>query len=567
MFDAKEGKLETIRLVRSKDRSAIHAMGMDCFDEEPLKRLGGRRHGLRWSFNATPVTTYKLLNRIGKRRVKMSQEIHELLIAGSIGVKQANNFKDKDSSGFPQPRFSTIESYPHQIVAYHFARSLRAAMLNMDMGTGKTKVAIDLIQNTPNIRSALIVCPIRIIPDVWKVQLPKYLQNIDQWRIVYLNEGTLENRALQIEDAYNDDRSTIVVTGYETIVQEPLRSALVDRIWDIVELDESHHIKRPGGKISNTLYQIGRRAEYRYCFTGTVIPTTPLDAYAQYRFLDSGVFGTNYTRFQARYALMGGFSGYQILGYQNEEELSKKIFTIGVRIEEDVIKLPPTVTMKFTTPLEPKARNLYLELEKEMTAEVKSGRLTVSNALAKFTRLQEISSGYATYNVIGEKINRRTIISDAKLTLLRETIGDIANTEPIVVFARFKKDIKRIRIMCHHIKRPVYEISSKRDDLGRWKFDTRGSVLVVQSQSGIEGIDLSRAKYAIYYSFHPSLGDYKQSRKRLHRPGQTRSVVFIHLMCQGTVDVRMYRAFKNNQRVIDYIIDELRRGVVEPMAA
>jgi hypothetical protein len=45
-------------------------------------------------------------------------------------------------------------------------------------------------------------------------------------------------------------------------------------------------------------------------------------------------------------------------------------------------------------------------------------------------------------------------------------------------------------------------------------------VLGAQLKSGGVGIDLTRARYGIYYSLDFALADYLQSRKRLHRPGQ-----------------------------------------------
>jgi SNF2 family DNA or RNA helicase len=55
-------------------------------------------------------------------------------------------------------------------------------------------------------------------------------------------------------------------------------------------------------------------------------------------------------------------------------------------------------------------------------------------------------------------------------------------------------------------------------------------------QAGSEGISLVRARYAVYYSTGFSLGLYLQSRARLHRPGQTRPVVYYHLVVRDTVD-------------------------------
>ena len=57
----------------------------------------------------------------------------------------------------------------------------------------------------------------------------------------------------------------------------------------------------------------------------------------------------------------------------------------------------------------------------------------------------------------------------------------------------------------------------------------------VQLKAGGVGIDLTRARYAIYYSLDFALGDYDQSRKRVHRPGQTRPTIYVPLIAEDTI--------------------------------
>lgn len=81
----------------------------------------------------------------------------------------------------------------------------------------------------------------------------------------------------------------------------------------------------------------------------------------------------------------------------------------------------------------------------------------------------------------------------------------------------------------------------------------------VQYQSGGVGIDLTRACYGVYYSQTWSLGDYLQSLKRLHRPGQERTTMYYHLVAAGTVDEIVYRALSKREEVVDAILGGLRK--------
>jgi SNF2 family DNA or RNA helicase len=73
-------------------------------------------------------------------------------------------------------------------------------------------------------------------------------------------------------------------------------------------------------------------------------------------------------------------------------------------------------------------------------------------------------------------------------------------------------------------------------------------------QAGGVGVDLTRARVCAYYSLGFSLGEYLQSRKRTHRPGQTRSVLYVHLVAEGTIDEQVYRALEARQDVIAAVL-------------
>ena len=440
-------------------------------------------------------------------------------------------------------------SWQHQREALAFVKDKPGSMLAMEMGTGKSKVAIDLM-NTHGYRRVLIICPLSVVSSVWPGEFAKH--STTRWDVVPLNHSSsVKARQAQAKAALLESERVAVVINYESVWREPFGSWARKQPWDLVVLDEAHRIKSPGGVASRYCSRLSDRVPQRLALTGTPMAHSPLDIYAQYRALDKSIYGTSYTRFKARYAVMGGWSNAQVVDYQNQEELTAKFYGIAYRVNAaDVLDLPPLLSVIRTCELGPQARKLYRTLERDFVAHMEEGRITAANALARLLRLQQVTSGYGR-----TEDGRDVEVDTTKANLLYELLEDIGS-EPVVVFARFKHDLEAAHKAAQRLELSSYEISGARKELSLW--NENGGVLAVQIQSGGLGIDLTKARYAIYYSLGFSLGDYLQSMARLHRQGQERPVEIIHLVAAGTVDEKVMAALAAREQIVESI---MKRGL------
>ncbi len=113
---------------------------------------------------------------------------------------------------------------------------------------------------------------------------------------------------------------------------------------------------------------------------------------------------------------------------------------------------------------------------------------------------------------------------------------------------------RSIHKVAKKLKRKSLELSGRRKELAEWKAG-EAPILAVQIQSGGVGIDLTRARYCVYYSLGFNLGEYEQSLKRVHRPGQTRTVHYYYLLMERTVDIATMRALQQRKRVVEAILN------------
>lgn len=440
--------------------------------------------------------------------------------------------------------------WDHQNRAYSFAKYLTGAALICGMGTGKTLMALGIIQSRAH-KCNMVVCPKNVL-SVWPDQIIEHATD----SFVIANTDSKKTIAKRVEDvkrlynfAWAKNRPFIMLTNYEAFWREKMAEFIKSVWWDNIIYDEIQHLKDPKGKAAKFSHELLDYSTYRLGLTGTFIPNNPTDVFSQCKALDSSVLGNSFFRFKNQYCEMGGFAGKEIVNYKNQEELHDKIESLGIQISSDVLDLPEEVHSYRNCELNKDTKRTYDELSNEFYSEIDQGEITVANAMVKLLKLQQLTSGHL-------KTDNDDVIDYGyeKYNLLVEMFQEIPKDEPVVVFARFIRDLKNIRQAAEKTGRSSCEMSGRSNDLQDFK-NGDYNVMATQIQSGGEGIDLSRACYCIYYSIGHSLGQYQQSLRRINRPGQTRPVFYYYLIAKDTVDERVYSALRNKQDVVEYIMN------------
>lgn len=434
-----------------------------------------------------------------------------------------------------------------------------ACLLDGDPGTGKSKIALDLIVNRGH-RTILIVCPKPVIP-VWEQQIERHMEACGAVRTVALDVGSAAKSAACLRDAIKyrrDGLRVMVLVNYELVWRHPLGAAVLATPWDAIICDEGHRLVSAGSRQSRFLARVAHEhpGAQRLALSGTPLPTSILDAYGIYRFLDSSVFGTRYHDFKQRYAIFSPYNQYVITGWQNQGEFQQKYGSLRHHIPASVLDLPPVHHIDVPTVLPDAARRVYRDLYRDFTVRVKDGSITASNALTHVLRLQQLTSGFARLDdddAICPRPQPQPLHS-AKLDTLTQMLQDAPPT-PVVVFCRFLYDLEQTHKAARAANRPYSELSSARKDLPTWLMDPTG-VLGVQIQTGAEGLnDLVHAHHAVFFSPPISLAKFDQAVARLHRPGQQYPVIIWHLICPQTIDTTTYSALESRRDVMQTIID------------
>lgn len=497
-----------------------------------------------WTCHITPACCWRITSQ-APCRVEAEEKI----------VQLAHRFYDpvlRPTTEMTQPEVRNKDAWRHQVAAFHFAFRRDASMLAMSMGTGKSLVTIQLLENW-RCRRVLILCPVAV-RGVWRREFSKHAVN--DWHVTVLENGTVAKKVAKAEQEMNlagaRGQMWVLVVNYETAKCDAFAVWSMKHQWDALVCDESHRCKSATSQTSKYVAEVSKDAKRRLALTGTPMAHSPLDLFGQFRFLDRGVFGDSYHRFRNMFAISGPFGADHIVGFKNQDEMARRMSLITYQVGADVLDLPEATHAEIPVKLEPATRKVYDSLETELIAQVGDGEITAANGLVKLLRCQQITGGHARLDDGSDNT-----ISTEKADALSDLLEDL--NEPVVVACQFRHDLKMVEQVATKLKRTYGEVSGSRKDLTEHSTMPEGiDVLGLQTASGGVGIDLTRSRVMVIFSPGFNLGQHEQLLARINRPGQTKPVVFYYLIAEDSVDEVVYKSLQKKRDVIDEVLYYLK---------
>lgn len=471
--------------------------------------------------------------------------------------------------------------WKHQTDALNWAQPKRSVMFHVGMGGGKSRTAIELLESRGHKR-VLVLCPMKV-RGVWAREPAKWsTRNWSTWdgSVPSLRGGTLSNpsvkqRAGQLQTVlHTTDGSLICAVHYDIAWREPLLTALLAGGWDCLILDEIHRIKSNSGKASKAAARIAGQVRANngtvIGLTGTAMPHSGLDLFGQLRAIDPTVLPATWTAFRATYGQKKvkywhdnvpvylttpqGQPIYDGIAPHKKTDLMHLASRVMYTVPQDELDrmlglLEPTVNT-WTAEPDTATRDAHQALLEDGIALVQQGVISAANAMVALLRMSQVTSGSAPVEDTSGLALHDPITSGPKAKLLDDLLEDLGG-EPVVVFCRFRHDLDVVKALAAKHKARYGEISGREqtalDGLGQMRQDV--DLAAVQIQSGGVGIDLTRARHAVFYAVGHNLGDYLQAIKRVHRPGQQRHVVLHHLHLTDTVDEVIAGALKRREDI------------------
>ena len=241
-------------------------------------------------------------------------------------------------------KFKT-KPYAHQLKALELSWDKKVFAYFMEMGTGKTKVAIDnisMLYDKGKINGALIIAPKGVYKNWYSEELPTHLAKHVEHRTV-LWQATINKKQQKLLDTLfepGEDLHILImnVEAFSTQKCVEFAGKFLNCHNTFMAIDESTTIKNPGAKRTKNIVGLGKYAKFRRIMTGSPVTKSPLDLFKQCEFLDEYLLDhSSYYTFRTRYAIMrkANFNGRSVeivVGYKNLGELSDKLKPFSYRV-------------------------------------------------------------------------------------------------------------------------------------------------------------------------------------------------------------------------------------------
>jgi len=471
-------------------------------------------------------------------------------------------------------KFKT-KPYAHQMTALEKSWNRESYAYFMEMGTGKTKVLIDnlaMLYDKGKVNGALIIAPKGVVGTWYNNELPTHLPNHIENITVLWKAAITKKQKQSLDELFSEGEGLHIlimnVEAFSTDKGLKFAEKFLSCHETLVAIDESTTIKTPSAKRTKNILSLGAKAKYRRIMTGSPVTKNPLDLFSQCYFLDPfHLDHDSYYSFRMRYAIMktANIAGRKIQlvnGFKNLGELSDKLQPFSYRVlKDDCLDLPDKIFIKREIQLSPDQRKLYEQMKQEALAILKGKQSTTVNTLTQLMRLQQITCGHFTSDDgVTQPIANNRITE--LMNVLDETEGKA------IIWAHYQYDMTTIikavvekygpgSIVDYYGLTPQDE---RQPNIKRFQDDPKCRFIVGTPSTGGYGITLTAANTVIYYSNGYDLEKRLQSEDRAHRIGQKKSVTYVDIMADDTVDEKIVKALRKKINIASEVLGEELRS-------
>ena len=485
----------------------------------------------------------------------------DIKICGKITIFEDKNTNIELPEGF---EFKT-KPFSHQLEGVEYGLKYDRWFLGDEQGLGKSKQVIDIAVARKvmyGYRFCLIVCGVNTLKWNWVNEIHTH-SNEDVYILGQRRKGTkiiIGSTKDKLEDLklmYNmsEPHPYFIITNIESFRDKNIADTISDLckkgIIGMCAADEMHKMKNPTAQQTKGFLKC--LPDCRIGMTGTPLMNSPMDLYVILKWL--GYESHAFYSFKQHYCVMGGYGGYEIVGYKNLDQLTAQVREIMLRrLKSEVLDLPEKIYVDDIVEMDGRQAVMYKEVEAGLKADYINGDIDLTNPLSALIRLRQ-TTGYP--GILSE-----TITESAKLDRMEEIVENcISNDEKVIIFSNWTQMTDAI---CNKLKSVGYKvgvITGETPDISRQEivdvFQNSSDLKVLVGTIGAmgTGLTLTEATTVIFLDEPWNKALFDQAVDRAHRIGQKNNITIYSIMCKDTIDERIHNLIYKKGAMSDAIID------------
>jgi SNF2 family DNA or RNA helicase len=470
----------------------------------------------------------------------------------------------------------------------------------MEQGTGKTWCAIAEVERfyaAGEIDALLVVAPNGVHTNWVKREFPAHFDGAVIARTYHSGAG--KAATAHTEEVLRPRRDgevlplRVLAINIEAVVTEKgfdLAERFLLATEAMIVVDESSRIGNIDTKQTKQMLRLRQLAKKVRIATGTPISNSPMRVFSQFEFMQSGLLGTDsYRAFVAEYAELlpashplmqhmiekvrrtkgegaaRAMQHAQMIAtnpdgsrrWRNLDKLQRLIEPHTYRVlKRECLDLPEKVYTNHYFNLTPTQAKAYRLMKSEHRVLLEDGPLAVSATAAR-SKLRQITSGFMH---LPDGTTTYLAGDNPRIAALMQLLADCEG-ESVIVWAQFVEECRaiaaalRVAGVSHVEYRGEIPRAQREDALDAFQAG-RSQVFLGQPDAGGIGLTLTAATTAIYFSCDYDLEARQQSEDRCHRIGTKKTVRYIDLVAEGTIDEEIAHSLQVKEVVAAKILGD-----------
>lgn len=446
--------------------------------------------------------------------------------------------------------------FDHQIEGFEFGLKYDRFLLGDEPGLGKTKQVIDIAvakKLSRGYKHCLIICGVNGLKWNWKSEIDTHSNesaHILGAKINSKGKEVIGSSKDKLADLNKLPKDYFLITNVESLRDQDILKKVKELVQngqiEMAAIDEIHKCKNPASQQGKAILQVN--PETRIAMTGTPLMNTPLDLYIVLKWL--GFEKHSFFQFKKHYCVMGGYGGYEVVGYKNLGELQSNLESLMLRrLKKDALDLPEKFHSIEYVEMSSKQAKIYNEVKQEIKEQIDKIKVS-NNPLAQLIRLRQ-ATGFT--GILSSQIKE-----SAKLDRLEEIVEElVANGEKAIIFSNWTDmtgpAMERLRRFNPAII--TGEIKDRKEQQERFMTDPRCKVIIGTIGAMGAGITLTAASTVIFLDSPWNRANKEQAEDRAHRIGTASNINIITLVCKDTIDERIEELINKKGAMADVLVD------------